>query len=184
MRLSHFVAAAALCAASLPIAAQTMKPGLWEINNKMDDPQMNQAMAEMQKQLAAMPPAQRKQMEEMMAKQGVRMGGGGAGGGMSAQMCMTQEMLDRNQVLMDNRADCKITRQSRSGNTLSMAYTCANPPSSGEGTMTYHSPESYSSRMKVTSTVQGKPQTMTMEGTGKWLKADCGNLKPMMPPKK
>ena len=38
---------------TLPAAAQTMKPGLWEIRNRMtNNPQMDQAMAEMQKQLA------------------------------------------------------------------------------------------------------------------------------------
>lgn len=182
MRMSPFVAVAAAAALSLPVAAQNLKPGLWEINNKMDNPQMNQAMAEMQKQMAAMPPDQRKQMEAMLAKQGVKMGSGA--GGMSVQTCMTKEMVERGHVPMDNKADCKITRQSRSGSTLNMAYTCSNPPSSGEGSFTYHGSEAYSSKMKVTTTVQGKPETMLMEGSGRWLKADCGNLKPMAPPKK
>jgi hypothetical protein len=182
MRASLLVAAAAAAALSLPVAAQSLKPGLWEVSNKMDNPQMNQAMAEMQKQLAAMPPAQRKQMEEMMAKQGVKMGSGGAQGGMAAQICMTQEMTERGDVPI--QGNCKITQQSRSGNTTKMAYTCANPPSSGEGTFTYHGPEAYSSRTVVKTTVQGKPETITMEGSGKWLKADCGNLKPMVAPKK
>lgn len=181
MRMSHFVAAAAVAALSFPAAAQNLKPGLWEMSNKMDNPQMNQAMAEMQKQLAAMPPEQRKQMEAMMAKQGVKMGGA-AGGAMTAQVCMTKEMAERGDVPM--QANCKITRQSRSGNTTHMAYACSNPPSSGEGSFTYHGPEAYSSKMVVKTTVQGKAETMTMEGSGKWLKADCGNLQPMMQPKK
>lgn len=180
MRVSLLVAAlaATLC---LPVAAQALKPGLWEMSNKMDNPQMNQAMAEMQKQLAAMPPAQRKQMEEMMAKQGVKMGSG-AGGGMTAQICMTQEMAERGDVPMQQ--NCKVTQQSRSGNTTKLAYACTNPPSSGEGTFTYHGPEAYSSRMVVKTVVQGKAETMTVEGSGKWLKADCGNLKPMAAPTK
>ena len=70
--------AAALLACACAAGAQNLKPGLWEITNKMqssgggDGPQM-------QKQLAAMPPEQRKMVEEMMAKQGVKPGAGGAG---------------------------------------------------------------------------------------------------------
>lgn len=58
-----------------PVAAQSLKPGLWEINNKMQSSsgQVEKAMAEAQKQMAAMPPEQRKLMQDMMAKQGVAM---------------------------------------------------------------------------------------------------------------
>jgi hypothetical protein len=182
MRLTSFVAAAALAATCLPAAAQNLKPGLWEISNKMaGNPELEKAMADMQKQMADMPPAQRKQMEEMMAKQGVKMAPGG-GGAMAMQMCLTKEMVERNEMPMDS--NCKMTSQSRSGNTQKMAYACSNPPSTGEGTFTYHSPESYSGKMVVKTMAQGKPETMTMNSTGKWLKADCGNVKPVMPPKK
>jgi hypothetical protein len=175
-------AAAASCLAALPAGAQTLKPGLWEMTNKMNSPQMDQAMAEMQKQIAAMPPAERKQMEEMMAKQGVKMVPN-AGQGMSVQMCMTKEMVEQNAMPMEKN-DCKITSQSKSGSTHKMAFSCPNPPSSGEMQWTMASPEAYSSRMTVKTTVQGKTETMTMEGSGRWLKADCGTVKPMAVPKK
>jgi hypothetical protein len=45
-------------------------------------------------------------------------------------------------------------------------------------------PEAYSSRMKVTTQVQGKSETTTIEGAGKWLAADCGGIRPMAPPAK
>lgn len=166
-----------LAAAALPAAAQSLKPGLWEVTNKMDNPQLDQAMAQMQKQMATMPPDQRKQMEAMMAKQGVRLAAPTAGGGVAAQVCMSKEMAQRNELPMQE--GCKLTRQERSGNTTRLAFTCANPPSSGEGEVTMASPESYSSRMTIKSVVHGKPETMTMQGSGKWLKADCGNLKPL-----
>ena len=81
MRIQVLVAAT-LVAACLPVAAQSLKPGLWEIHNKMNNPEADKAMAEMQKQLAAMPPVQRKQVEAAMAQQGVNMPRAGAGGGM------------------------------------------------------------------------------------------------------
>ena len=69
-----------LCTASAN--AQTMKAGLWEITQKMKSgsAEMNNAMAAMQDQMAKMTPQQRKQMQDMMAKQGVNMDLGAGGG--------------------------------------------------------------------------------------------------------
>lgn len=181
MRTSFLAAAATLCFVALPAGAQAMKPGLWEINNKMSGGQMDQAMADMQKQLAQMPPAERKQMEEMMAKQGVRMAPGG-GGGMTVQMCMTKEMVERNDLPMKD--GCRTTQNTRSGNTMKMAFACTNPPSSGEGQVTFAGPEAYTSQMTMRMQEGGKTETMSMATTGKWLKADCGSVKPPAAPKK
>ena len=183
----HFVIAAFIAAAALPAAAQTLKPGLWEVTNKMQggSGQMQNAMSEMQKHMASMPPEQRKMMEQQMAKSGVKMGAGGPAGGMSVQVCMTREMVEKND-LPSQQGDCKTTSQGRSGNTMKMAFACTNPPSSGDGQVTFNSPESYTSKMNVSTQVDGKPEKISMEGTGKWLAADCGNVKPMgqMPTKK
>lgn len=172
-------ALAALAVAGLagPAAAQSLKPGLWEMQQKMQgNPEMEQGMAEARKQMAAMPPEQRKQMEAMMAQRGVQLAPG-AGGGMGIRMCMTREMAERNEVPAQ-QGDCKTTQQQRSGNTMRMAFTCANPPSSGESQVTFSGSEAYTSRTTVTSMVKGKSEKTTIEGTGKWLGADCGNVKP------
>jgi hypothetical protein len=182
MRASPLLVACAFALGALPVAAQTMKPGLWEIQNKVNNADMGAAMAEMQKQMAAMPAAERKRMEAMMSQQGVRMAPG-AGGGMAMQVCMTREMVERNEV-MPMEDGCRITRNQRSGNTTQLAFTCSKPPSSGEGQFTMNGPEAYSSRMVVKTGAGGKTGTTTMESSGKWLKADCGNVKPMVPPKK
>jgi hypothetical protein len=39
-------------------------------------------------------------------------------------------------------------------------------------------------KMMVNTQVQGKPEKVNMDGTGKWLGSDCGNIKPMVPPGK
>ncbi|GAB3477562.1 hypothetical protein [Polaromonas eurypsychrophila] len=89
---------AGLLIAHPPALAQSTKPGLWEINHKMGgSAEMDQAMAQMQQQMAGMPPAQRKQMEDMLAKQGMSMGPS-AGGGISMKVCMTKEMAERNEM--------------------------------------------------------------------------------------
>lgn len=179
MRRAFLPLALLLAAACPPAAAQNMKPGLWEMNNKMSGGQMDKAMVEMQKAMAGMSPAERKQMEEMMARQGVKMMP--SAGGMTVQMCMTKEMVERNDMPMQD--GCKVTRNDRSGNKVKFAFTCSNPPSSGEGETTF-APETYTSHMTMKSVVNGKPETTTMNGTGKWLKADCGNVKPVQLPAK
>ena len=122
---SHRILAAALVAFASTAGAQTLKPGLWEVTHKMNSgsSQVDQQMAQMQKQMAAMPPAQRKQMEEMMARQGTQMPAAAPGGGMSMKMCMTREMAERSEIPAQ-QGDCKTTQQSRSGNTMKMAFTC------------------------------------------------------------
>lgn len=181
MRIPSLVACGLLAAACLPVSAQTMKPGLWEIHNKVNNAEMGDAMAEMQKHMAQMSPQERKQMEAMMVQQGVRMAPS-AGGGMAVQMCMTREMVERNDVPMQD--GCRMTQNQRSGNTQKVAFTCTNPPSSGEGQFTYTSPEAYTSKMTVKQVMGGKTETATVETRGKWLKADCGNVKPVRVPRK
>jgi len=95
-----------------PAAAQTMKPGLWEITNKMggsgeSGAKMAAAMEQMQKQMASMSPEQRKQMKKMMAQQGVNMAPGAAAGGMAVRVCITKEMAARNETPAQTQGDCK-----------------------------------------------------------------------------
>ncbi|RYX92312.1 MAG: DUF3617 domain-containing protein [Comamonadaceae bacterium] len=179
MTTRHLLAAALLAACSLGASAQMIKPGLWEMSNKVGgSPEMDRAMAQMQQQLASMPPEQRKMMQDMMAKQGVSMGGATAGGGVSVKVCISKEMAESNQLPQQTQGDCKTTMGPRTGSSQKFSYVCTQPPSTGEGEFTYSSPESYAMKMKTNTTVQGKPQTMTMEGTGKWQSADCGAIKP------
>ena len=103
MPLRHLLTALALVASAA--SAQNLKPGPWEIQNQMqgaNDSKMAQAMAEMQQQLATMPPEQRKMIEDAMAKQGAQQG------------------------------DCTHTAEPRSGNTQKFSFSCSKAPSRGE----------------------------------------------------
>ena len=184
LNCARAAALGALLMAGLPAMAQTLKPGLWEINSKMGgSAEMDKAMKEMQQQMASMPPAQRQQMQDMLAKQGMSMGAG-AGGGISAKICMTKEMAERNEMPQAQQGDCKSTASPRIGNTQKISYVCTQPPSSGEGQISFSSNEAYTMKMVTTSNVKGKPEKMTLDGTGKWLSADCGAVKPFAAPKK
>lgn len=171
---------ALLAALSMTAQAQSTKPGLWEIQNKVGgNPEVDKAMAEMQQQMASMPPAQRKMMEDMMAAQGVKMG---SGGGMTVQVCITPEMAKRQEVPSQNDGDCTTTVQSRSGNTMKATFNCKNPPSSGEGTYVFRGDTGYDMKMLVKTVEGGKTVTTTMEGSGRWLGADCGKVRPIQLP--
>jgi len=182
MKLSRVLVVLAAGSFAVGAAAQDLKPGLWEVSNKLQSAsgEMDKAAAEMQQQMAGMPPEQRKMMEDMMAKQGVKMGAGGPGE-TSAKVCMTKEMVERNEVPAQ-QGNCKTTSHPRTGNTMKLAFTCTDPPSSGDGVYTIVSPEAYTMKLVLRSTAQGKPEAMNMDASGKWLGADCGKVKPMRSP--
>jgi hypothetical protein len=184
MKLSNSLAALLLVASVASANAQTIKPGLWEFATQMrgGSGQMADAMAQAQKQLENMPPEQRKMIQDMMAKQGVQIGASD-GGGVTVKVCMTQEMVDRNEV-SSHQGDCTHTNSPRVGNTMKFAFVCAKPPSSGEGVVTFTSPEAYSMKMSTTTSINGRPEKMDMQNSGRWLGADCGTVKPLVMPKK
>ena len=169
---------------SAPVFAQSTAPGLWQIENKMGgNPEMERAMAQMQAQMAAMPPAQRKQLEAMMGQKGVSIGAG-AGGAIAVKMCITPEMAAKQQLPTQTEGDCTSKIDSRSGNTMQFSFTCTNPPSSGSGSYTFTSDKAYTMNMAFKSMPSGKPHNMTMNAKAQWLSGDCGNIKPIALPTK
>lgn len=181
-RFALSVTCTALLLAAGPASAQQqkMRPGLWEhtVSMKSQSGQMEAAMAQMQKSMASMTPAQRKQMEDMMAQQGVRIGPNGN----SVKVCITAEQADLDRIPPQEGCTQKVQRTGPS--SIAMTFSCkgapGQPPTSGEGTMTFSGPTAYAGNFKVqTTTAQGKPEQLDMAQTGKWLAADCGGLKPV-----
>jgi hypothetical protein len=138
---------------------------------------MDKAMAEMQKQMAAMPPEQRKQMEAAMASRGVKMGAGGT----SVKVCITKEEAAKPPEARMASANCTQKDIQRSGNTMKFKFECTQPPSTGEGEMSFVGDKAYTGKTTVTSQVAGKSQQMNMQMQGKWLASDCGDVKPRTP---
>ena len=160
-------------------AQQKMRPGLWEhsVNMKSQSGQMEAAMAEMQKSLASMPPEQRKQMEQMMAQQGVGMGPKGQ----TVKVCITKEQADLDNVPQQEGCTQKVQRVDAS--TMKVAFACkggqGQPPSSGEGTISMQGPTAYTGQFRFKTQNQGKPEQIDMAQSGKWLSENCGAIKPM-----
>ena len=180
MKVSSLLIGPLLMAGTLAANAQTIKPGLWEASSKMLGGLGNQ-MDAIQDEMAKMPPEQRKMMQDMMAKKGATLGGAGPGS-MSRKICLTQEMIARNEMHR-TEGDCATTTSPRVGNTMKFAFTCAKSPSSGEGQITYVSSEAYTIKMSVSSAIKARGEKIDMEQSGKWLGADCGNVKPIATPK-
>ena len=162
------------------VHAQSTKPGLWDITQKMGgNAEMDQAMAQMQQQMAGMSAAEKKMMQDMLAKQGMSMPTTGACGGMAMKVCITPEMAAKQDMPVQADGECTTTITSRSANTLKMNFVCKKPPSSGEGTYTFSGDTAYTMKMQMKSMHQGKPVNTTLDGQGKWLSASCGSVKPM-----
>lgn len=170
---------------AVPCSAQNMKPGLWEISNKMQsgNGQLEQAMQMMHEHMAKMTPEQRKSMHDMMETNGLQMPTAGANGAMSLKMCMTPEMVAGNQIPMQQGGNCTHQRSPVIGKKMKVAFTCTQPAASGEGQVTFNSDTAYTMKMNVTTSATGKPETMRMDASGRWLGANCGTVKPFTMPK-
>lgn len=159
---------------------QTIRPGLWEVSHRVSgNPEMDAAMTQMRQQMAAMPPEQRKMMEDMMARQGVSLPKSGAGGGMSMRICISPEMAARQEMPQQTEGDCTTRVTSRSSNSMKVRFECKNPPSSGEGTYTFQGDTGYTMQMAMKTVRDGKTESMNLDGKGKWLATDCGNIRPV-----
>ena len=83
-----------------------------------------------------------------------------------------------------SKGDCQSEVVSRSGSTLQLRFRCTQPPSSGEGTLSFQSDSAYTSVMNVKSEAKGKAETVRLEGQGRWIAASCGEIKPLATPAK
>jgi hypothetical protein len=176
--------AAACIAHAAPAAAQTMKPGLWQSTSKTTsrNPQIAEAMAEMQKHLASMTPEQRKAMRQKAGQVDGPDFSMNADGTVSVTMCITEKMIDEAAgYLLPQDSNCVQKKGPLSGATQRFSYTCSKPPASGEGQVVFQGGTAYTSTMTINSEASGQKETMLMEGKGKWLGADCGAIKPVEP---
>jgi Protein of unknown function (DUF3617) len=179
MRLHSVLPAAAFAVVvSLPqgAAAQTQAPGLWEhtFSMKGQGDEMERARAQVQQQLAAMSAEQRKKLEETMARRGVTMNAQGT----AVKLCLTKEQAAK-PAEPRLPGDCTLSDVQRNGSTMNYKFACIRPEQlAGEGQLTYAGEKAYSGQSSFTALVKGQPRSMTMDTAGRWLGADCGDVKP------
>lgn len=167
----------ALASSASGLMAHTLKPGLWEINNTVSSNSgaVNQLLSQAPGLIAGLPAEQRSKLENLMARQGITLGAGGA---VNAKICMTQAMVDRNE-LPAQAGNCQSSPAPRTGNTLQFSFTCSKPVASGQGQITILSPESYTVKTTVNSSAGGQAATVNTDGTARFVAASCGNIRPL-----
>jgi hypothetical protein len=148
-------------------AAATLKPGLWEMAMKSD----------MVKEMPKLTPEQLAQIKKM----GIEMPQM-QNGAVVTKVCITPEMAERNQTPdMGGQHECKAGKQNRSGDMYTVNLICDGPNIKGEGVIkgTIVGGERVNSTYDFSGTSLGKPVKQHHETSGKWLGADCGNIKPI-----
>ncbi len=168
---------ALLVAATFTASAQTappIKPGLWQVQSEREV--NGQKAPDPMERMKDLPPEARKQMEAMMKQRGVDMG---QAGGLQ-KICHSRESLDQGRW-KDDSERCKTDITSRSATAWKWRSVCTQPDAEMEGEAVFSNPENYTVKTLMTSQRGGKPQTMRMTITAKWMGADCGDLKPMQP---
>lgn len=158
------------CCSAAALAADSIKPGLWEMTMTSDA-------------MKAMPKLSPEQME-MMRKAGVNMPQM-LPGGIVSKVCISKEMAQRGQPPMaQNESGCETKNYRRSGNAYSMDMVCDGPRMKGSGAIkgTYQGDSSFSSTFDFKGVAQGRPVDQHTATSGKWLGADCGGIKPLASP--
>jgi hypothetical protein len=161
-----------------PACAGDMKAGLWEVKilkQVVDGQDMQAQMRQMQQQMAALPPEQRRQMEAMMNRQGVGMGAGGA-----TRICISEEMAKRDAPVVDPEGRCQPAKVSRSGNTVRYELDCMmeGRRTQGKGESTFSGNSVHSRMDMVTMDASGR-HTLQSESQMTYLGPDCKGLAPV-----
>lgn len=160
--------------AQTPAPSATIKPGLWQVDSKMASPDAatDNAMSMVLQQLGNLPPDQRKQLEAMAASRGMAMPTVAADGAVRVTACVTPEMAARKQIPTGQPGDCTSNNKPIAGG-MQVAFTCANPKSSGEGKVLFSGDQAFSMQLAVTTSARGTPEQVNVASNGKWLGASC-----------
>ena len=160
--------------AAAQASAQTIKPGLWEMQSKVKtgNAQTDQAMSAALAQLSAMPPEQRAKIEAMMAQNGVSMPKAGSDGAITISACVTPEMAARKELPLNQKGRCTSKQEPVAGG-MNVSFTCTDPASSGNGQIRFNGDTAYTMTMNVTNNSGAGPQNATVESTGRWMGATC-----------
>jgi hypothetical protein len=164
--LSGSVAAAALAQGS---PALNIKFGLWELAVDMGGPGGLPPGIDLSK----MTPEQQAAMAQAMRGRGMT-----PGAGMAVKMCMTKEKLANGQMRQNRPGqDCKDKVNKSTTTTLDITETCTSTTQPPVVTTSELHVEAVSpTNVKMTAQQTGS-QPMVVNMTGKWVAAECGDIK-------
>lgn len=121
------IALAFLLSCSLPVQAAPILPGLWEFTSRdiQVDGQQMPGVSEMLEQMQNLPAAQRQQMEDMLAAQGVQLGGQGV------RICLSEAQVNAEELPFSDQPDCTQEITERTDRLWKFRFQC--PDASGQG---------------------------------------------------
>jgi hypothetical protein len=157
-------------AAAAPAQVAPIKPGLWQVQSEREI--NGQKAPDMSERLKNMPPERRAQIEAMMKKQGIDIGGN------TTKVCQTSEMLD-SKKFANPVPDCTTTFSSRTNSSWKAHTSCPQNHIESDVEIVFANPENYTVKSDSTIATDGQTRTSRMTMTGKWLSADCGDIKPL-----
>lgn len=164
-------------------AALPIKPGLWETSSRMEAAggEVSAALSALQQHMATMTPEQRKSLEGMIDKNG----GGftlpemGKDGAVVTRVCLTPDMIAKSQLpTQPNQHGCTHKNSPVVDGVMTASFNCTNPPAKGQARFVLKNQTSYTMTMNSTATINGKSENMQVSGSGNWIGADCGSVKP------
>lgn len=162
----------AVLSCTLPAQAAPILPGLWEFSsrNVEVDGQQMPGMSEMLEQLQNLPADQRKMMEDMLAAQGVQLGGQGV------HICLSEAQVNAETLPFSDQPDCTQEIIERSERLWKFRFQC--PDASGQGETRFISEREFISVMETRYSVGSEQGSSRLESQARWLGEDCGTLKP------
>lgn len=153
-------------------SASRIDPGLWEfsVEHLQADGELGEAMAEMRRQMEAMPPEARRMMQEMLGAQGM---GIDAGGTIRLRVCVTPEDV-AGQEFPTEVEDCRYDFIERGADRMRTRIECTDEGRTrGEGEIRIVGRREWKGRFEVESRVDGRPMPMTIEQHARWIGSDC-----------
>lgn len=173
MKVIKGIALLGVLGTTLSAHAQMLQPGLWELttSNMQVEGKPMPDLQQMLGQLQMLPPEQRAMMEQVLAKQGITLGGNGI------RSCLTPEQVKANDIpLQDPKSGCTQRITKRKGNVWTFSFTC--PKAQGAGTATFLSDREFTTQVAGTFNATGTSQKGSMNTKAVWVSADCGKVKP------
>lgn len=173
MKGSSIVVLLAALGGAVSAHAQMLRPGLWELTTSQMEVE-GKPLPDLQVmlgQLRNLPPEQRAMMEQVLAKQGITVGGNGI------RSCLTPEQVRTNDIpLQDPQSGCTQRITERNGNVWKFSFTC--PKAQGAGQATFLNDREFTTQVAGTFNTSGVTQKGSMNTRAQWLGADCGSVKP------
>ncbi len=182
-------AALLVLAAPFAVLAQSspVKPGLWDTQSSVN--RTMQLPPDVEAKIAAMPAAQQAQVRSMM---GGSMGGG-APVSTSRQVCYApQTSMDSllSQAQQSPGMQCTFSNRAQNAGGGSVDISCTGQMGTAKGHTEFKLADeehwSSTTHMTMTGTSNGHTMNSTIDATttGKFVSADCGDVKPYTPPAK